>query len=101
MPRGSNSEIFGEQGYVCIPFLSMLQGEDKAGKLPMRVSKGRQMPGLDGSEHKCYLECPPWGGRTQRNQNRTNREREDEWSLSQLGSAEQRETLSAGSEFLG
>lgn len=28
----------------------------------MRVSKGRRIPRLDGSEHKCYLECHPWRG---------------------------------------
>lgn len=54
----------------------------------MRVSKGRRICRLDDSKHKFYLECPPWGGRIQRKQNRTNREREDEWSLSELGSAE-------------
>lgn len=86
---------------VCTPFLAMLQGEEKAGKLPVRVTKGRRIPRLDGSEHKMLPSMSP-SGRKDTEKPKQNQQRTGRWMESESGGkCRAKGKLPAGSEFLG
>lgn len=93
VPEAGTQKYSESRAYGCVyPLLINAMGWGESREIAYEGVKGKADPQAGWQWTQMLPGVSPLERRTQRNQNRTNRVREDAWRTSQLGSAEQRES---------